>query len=216
MSSTFCPRCGAEFPVEVLGELIRTSVRCPDCRLALTEIPDVLAPSEEEVGYELSDWPVTERGPVTAALIEAEIRFRWESGLVLVVPEAAEEQVDRLLDELESEAAEAASAGGDEDEAGDGEEEQDGGEAAQEAMSDLFVAADRLQHSPFDEGFGSALREAAAVVDASLPPYGMERRVWRQIQEQAGAIVSDLDKGADDEIVADKTRELREFLREYV
>lgn len=207
--NSFCPRCGAQFPVEVLGELVRTSVRCPDCRLAVTEVPAMLTPSEDEIGYELSDWPVTARGPVTAALVEAGIPYRWESGLVLVVPEVAEERVDAVLDELEEEADDADA---------DGEEEEaDGGEEAQAAMSDLFVAADRLQHAPFDEALAADLKEAADAVVSSLPPYGIERRVWRHIQDSAAAIVSALEEEeTDGEAVAEDTRALREFLWEYV
>jgi hypothetical protein len=88
----FCPRCGAQFPVEISSYLVRTDVRCRDCRLAPTEAPPVLAPSDDEIGYDLSDWPVTDRGPVTAALVEMTIPYRWEKGLVLVVPASVEER----------------------------------------------------------------------------------------------------------------------------
>ncbi|MGH9035947.1 MAG: hypothetical protein ACRD0O_09290, partial [Acidimicrobiia bacterium] len=102
---SFCPRCGAAFQIEILGEMIRASVRCPDCRLAITEVPAMLVPSDDEVGYELVDWPVSDRGAVSAALAEVDIPFRWEEGLVLVVPAEVEEQVDRLLDEVQAELA---------------------------------------------------------------------------------------------------------------
>lgn len=169
----------------------------------------MLAPSEDEVGYELTDWSVTDRGPVTAALIEAGIPYRWEPGLVLVVPEAAEEQVDGLMDELETEAVEAEA--GEEADAG-----ADGGEEAQAAMSDLFVASDRLKDAPSDDGVRDELREASSAVGACLPPYGIERRVWRKIQEQASAVVTGFDDGADDEAVAADARALRDVLREFV
>lgn len=211
---TYCPRCGAEFPVEVLGELIRTSVRCPDCRLAPADAPAMLAPAEDEsteLGYELEDWPVTDRGPVTAALVAADIPYRWEAGLVLVVPTDFEAQVDQIMDSV---TAEEAGDGLDGDPAGD--EGADGGEEAQAAMSDLYVAADRLQHAPFDAGMGSDLKVAAAAVAESLPPYGIDRAVWRQIQTMAATVVAGLDTGADDDQVGADTRALREFLRTYV
>ncbi len=126
---SFCPRCGAEFPVEALGGYIRVSVKCPDCRLAITDVPAMLEPSDDEVGYELSEWPVSERGPVTAALIEQEIPYRWEAGLVLVVPASTEEQVDRLLDDLEAVAADSDDAHDLDGAAGD-DGEEDGGEAS--------------------------------------------------------------------------------------
>jgi hypothetical protein len=207
---TFCPRCGAQFPVEISSYLVRTDVRCRDCRLAPTEVPPVLAPSEDEVSYDLSDWPVIDRGPVTAALVEMTIPYRWETGLVLVVPAAVEEAVDRLLEEFQGVAADQAGA------TEEGDEDADGGEEAQEAMSGLFVAADRLQHSPFDEKAAMDFAEATAAVGACLPPYGIEHQVWTHIQERAAAVVSDLEKADDYDLVGADARALRDFLRDYV
>jgi len=195
-----------------MGEMIRASVRCPDCRLAITEVPAMLNPSDDEVGYELVDWPVSDRGAVTAALAEVDIPFRWEEGLVIVVAAEVEEQVDRLLDEIQAE-----SAGQSPDAAlrEEGDEEADGGEEAQAAMADLFVAADRLQHEPFDKGIGDDLVAAAAIVGESLPPFGIGRPEWARIQAMAAAVVTALD-GDDDEGIVTGARSLRDFLRDYV
>ena len=209
---SFCPRCGAPFQVEILGELIRANVRCPDCRLAITEIPAMLEPSDDEVGYELVDWPVSDRGGVTAALAEVDMPFRWEEGLVLVVAAEVEEQVDRLLDEIQAE-----SAGQSPDAAleAEGEDEADGGEEAQAAMADLFVVADRLQHEPFDKGTGDDFVATAATVGESLPPFGIERAEWTRIQTMASTVVTALE-GDDDEGIVTGARTLRDFLRDYV
>ena len=195
-----------------MGEMIRASVRCPDCRLAITEVPAMLNPSDDEVGYELVDWPVSDRGAVTAALAEVDIPFRWEEGLVIVVAAEVEEQVDRLLDEIQAE-----SAGQSPDAAlrEEGDEEADGGEEAQAAMADLFVAADRLQHEPFDKGIGDDLVATAAMVGESLPPFGIGRPEWARIQAMAAAVVTALD-GDDDEGIVTGARSLRDFLRDYV
>ena len=209
----FCPRCGAQFSTEVLGEWIRANVKCPDCRLALTEEPAMLAPSDDEIGYELTDWPVTDRSAITTALIEADIPYRWEPALMLVVPASVEKPVDALLQSL---AAEAPDATGDLPAEEGLEDAADGGEEAQAAMSDLFVAADRLQHAPFDPELGEDMVKATEAVGACLPPYGIEAPVWQKIQEQAAAIVGDLEEGADDDVVAGNTRALRDFLRDYV
>ncbi len=207
---TYCPRCGAEMPPDIAGEFSRTTVRCPDCRLAPGEAPPMLAPSDDEIGYEMDEWPVTDRGPVTAALMAAEIPYRWEAGLVLVVPTAAEEQVDQLIEGFAEDGASA-------DEGEEDAVEQDGGEGAQAAMSDLYVAADRLQHAPYDDALGGEFVVAAALVADSLPPYGIERPVWRQIQEMAATVESGvLEDIPDDEKVGADTKALREFLRSYV
>ncbi len=210
---SFCPRCGAEFQIEILGEMIRATVRCPDCRLAITEVPAMLAPSDNEVGYELVDWPVSDRGAVSAALVGVDIPFRWEAGLVLVVPADVEEQVDGLLDEVQAELS-----GPSPEAMLDAEEdaaEADGGEEAQAAMADLFVAADRLQHEPFDKGIADDVIEAATLVGESLPPFGIERPVWRGIQTMAAAVVAALAAEEDEQIVS-TARELRDFLRDFV
>jgi hypothetical protein len=212
----FCPRCGAEFQIEILGEMIRASVRCPDCRLAITEVPAMLAPSDEEIAYVLEDWPVADRGPVTAALAEVDIPYRWEPGLTLVVPADMEEQVDRLLDEFQTDVAGQqppdAALEAEDDDGGDG------GEEAQVAMAELFVAADRLQHAPFDKALADDLVAAAAAVEASLPPFGIARPLWGRIQTLGSGVVAHLQEAADDEgeAIIHGAQELRDFLRDYV
>lgn len=204
-----CPRCGAPLADEVKGDWFESSVRCPDCSLVLTEPPLTLAKGsgEDEVDYDLGEWQTAERASATAGLVEAEIPYRWEPDLVLVVPAVAEDEVDLLLDELD-EVEEL-----DEDDGGDG---AGGGAVAQEAMGDLFVAADRLQHDPLDERMAADLLMAAGTVGVAGPPYGIERPVWRQIQGLASALATDLEEAADEETVAADARALREYLRDLV
>lgn len=211
---SYCPRCGAAFEAEIMGEWIRANLRCPDCRLAITEPPAMLAPSDDEIGYELDDWPVSDRGAVGAALDEADIPFRWEEGLVLVVPAPVEERVDGLLDAIQADSAEAQPP--DVALAGEGDFEADSGEEAQAAMADVFVAADRLQHEPWDKGAADDLAAAAATVEASPPPFGIDLQTWRRISTMASTIGSGLAGGADDETLMQSARELRDFLRDYV
>ncbi|MDQ3945989.1 MAG: zinc-ribbon domain-containing protein [Actinomycetota bacterium] len=209
---SYCPRCGAAFQVEPMGEWLRANIRCPDCRLAITEVPAMLAPSENEVGYELVDWPVSDRGAVTAALAEIDIPFRWEEGLELVVPAEVEPRVDRLLDEIQSEfAGQAPDA--DLDAEGD---EADGGEEAQAAMADLFVAADRLQHAPYDKAIGDDMVAAAAAVAASLAPFGMEGPLWDRVQTLASDAAAAVEEESDGDLIVTRAREVRDFLRDYV
>jgi hypothetical protein len=205
----YCPRCGAPFLEQFKGEWFESSIRCPDCALTVSEPPLMLArgSDEEEVDYDLAEWHVGERSAATTALLEAEIPYRWEPGLVLVVPAVAEEEVDVVLDELD----EVEELDTDEDETG-----IDGGAVAQEAMGDLFVAADRLQHDPLDDRMAADLLMAAGTVSASGPPYGIERPVWRRIQELASTLATDLEEPADEETVAADARALREYLRDLV
>lgn len=206
-----CPRCGTPFREEVKGEWFENSVRCADCGVTLTDPPATLARgnTEDEVEYDLVEWEMTERSAATAALVEAEIPYRWEAELVLVVPAVAEDEVDLLLDELGDieDLAEALDPDG---------SAVDGGEEAQGAMAELFVAVDRLQHDPTDPDLAADVLYAAGTVSASLPPYGIERPVWRQIQGLASTVVADLEEAADDETVAADARALREYLRDLV
>ncbi len=188
-------------------EMARTSFRCDDCGLAVADPPAMLAPTspEEEVEYDLGQWESSERASATTALVEADIPYRWHPDLVLVVPAVAEEEVDLLLDEL-----------GEVDELAEDDGDADGGADAQAAMSDLFVAADRLQHDPTDVGLVADVLEAALTVDACLPPYGIERPVWKRIQSLAATLAADLEEAADEDTVAADARAVREYLRDLV
>ena len=214
----FCPRCGALFAPDVNMEFSTTQVLCIECGLALEEPPEVLPPSEaddQQIAYDLIEWPAEDRTIATADLVELGIPYRWEDGLVLVVPATAEAQVDALLDEIDENAADA----DDSDALLDVDTGEDGGEEAVTAMGDLFVAADGLQHGPYDEEKVVEFLEAANSVASSLPPYGVEPLVWSRIQGEASTIVTALEKGNegdDDEAVIDAARALRDLLRHYV
>jgi hypothetical protein len=204
---TYCPRCGTPYREVALGEWFETDQRCVECGLAVAEAPLMLAvgSAEDEVQYDLAEWEMAERISATTALLDVDIPYRWEPDLVLAVPAVAEAEVDRLLDALE--------------EVEDLEHDEDvldGGEEAQAAMTELFVAADRLQHTPADDDLVAEVMVAAATVQASLPPYGIERPVWRRIQGLAAAVVTDLEETADDDTVAADARALREYLRDLV
>ena len=211
----FCPRCGVELPVQFRGEWFSTNPRCLDCGVALADTPPMLAPSEEELQYGLDEWPLPDRVALTIALAADGIPYRWEPDIVLVVPEVAEEEVDVLLDHLEAQDPELATEGA----VGfDGAAEApDGGEEAQAAMVELFLAADRLRHSPLDQVVAADLEVAAEAVAARLPPYGIDPRVWERIQQMAAATVSStLDEEVTEEAVAADATALRDFLRDYV
>lgn len=207
---TYCPRCGTPFPERFLGEVQDTSRRCADCALSVAEEPAMLAPGndEDEVQYDLAEWEVHERVAATEALLQVDIPYRWEADLVLAVPAVAEGEVDQLLDDLEP------LDDGDEEE--DGDEGGDGGEEAHAAMTELFVAADRLQHAPGDGDVAADVLIAAGTVGVSAPPYGIERPVWKRIQDLAATVATDLEETADEETVAADARALREFLRDLV
>jgi len=213
----FCPRCGAVFAPDVNMEFSTTQVLCVECGLSLEDPPQMLAPSgndDDQIAYDLVEWPPEDRTIATADLVELDIPYRWEDNIVLIVPATAEEQVDGILDEIDENAM---------SEGGDAlllaEDGEDGGEEAATAMSDLFIAADDLSHTTYDEEKVVEFIEAAAAVAQSLHPFGIEPSVWARIQSQASAIVTALEKGDDgddDEVVTSGARDLRDLLRHYV
>lgn len=213
----FCPRCGAFFAPDVNMEFSTTQVLCRECGLSLEDPPELLAPSEnddDQVGYDLAEWPPEDRAIASADLVELDIPYRWEDNIVLVVPAGVEEQVDAILDEIDENAL-----ASDEAALVDLETGEDGGEEAATAMSDMFLAADGLSNDTYDEEKVVEFIEAASAVGQCLPPYGMEPLVWNRIQTEAKAIVTTLEKGEDgddDEAVTSAARALRDLLRNYV
>ncbi len=142
---------------------------------------------------------------------------------------ADEDLVDSILDDMESEDRVGRLRGVDDDGVDDddddfdddddeeGEEgEGDGGERAHAAMSDLFVAADRLIQRPDDGRIAEQLVAATLVVQGSRPPYGFEPVAWLQIRELATAALEAVESDAGDESVSREARTLRDALRPYV
>ena len=213
----FCPRCGAFFAPDVNMEFSTTQLLCRECGLSLEDPPAILAPSEndeDQIAYDLAEWPPEDRAIASADLVELGIPYRWEDNIVLVVPAGVEEQVDAILDEIDENAL-----ASDEAALVDLETGEDGGEEAATAMSDMFIAADGLSHDIYDEEKVVEFIEAAAAVGQCLPPYGIEPLVWNRVQTQASAIVTALEKGEegdDDEEVTTAARALRDLLRNYV
>src|SRR3954449_5555388 len=104
----FCPRCGALFAPDVNMEFSTTQVLCVECGLSLEDPPEYLPPSEvddDQIAYDLVEWPPEDRAIASADLVELGIPYRWEENLVLIVPAGAEEQVDAILDEIDENAA---------------------------------------------------------------------------------------------------------------
>jgi len=213
----FCPRCGAFFAPDVNMEFSTTQVLCRECGLSLEDPPVALAPAEndeDQIAYDLAEWPPEDRAIASADLVELGIPYRWEDTIVLVVPAGAEEQVDAILDEIDENAL-----ASDEAALVDLETGEDGGEEAATAMSDMFLAADGLSNDTYDEEKVVEFIEAASAAGQCLPPYGMEPLVWNRIQTEAAAIVTTLEKGEngdDDEAVTSAARALRDLLRNYV
>jgi len=162
------------------------------------------APREpgSEIEYDLSDWAAPARALLTAQLIEADVAFRWEGGL-LVTAAGAEERVDAVLDGVEDTiAAEGLPEG-----------EGDPGESA---FSALFVAVDDLASHPNDR---DAILRLNALFERTEPgpvPFGVHPAAWERILDQVSDLL-DLSLESDEagEVRAEAI-EVREVLRPLV
>ncbi len=205
-STTFCPSCGAEYLAGV--------TECADCHVSLGGDQPVAAGTDaaesDEVVYDLSDWGQNDRNQLELLLTGGDLIHRWEVGSDLVILEGDADEVERLMDEVE--------AAGDvpplpltDDDADDGDDE-----ATYAVMSDLFVAADRLQKDPADAAAAGEFFIAADAAAATPPPFGIDRPEWQQVQEVAASLASAMESDVDDDVVARDASTLRAMLARYV
>ena len=218
-STTFCPSCGAEYLAGV--------TECSDCHVALSpaapapsmssvfgapsgvDAPPASTAGTDEVFYDLGDWGQDDRAQAERLLTAANITHRWEVGSDLVVLEADADQVEGLLDEVEEAGAVPPLPAVDDD--GEGDDE-----ATYTVMSDLFVAADRLQHDPADAAIAGDFYLAADAAAATPPPFGIDRIEWQQVQELSASLAAALEADADDDAIVRDAGALRGLLARYV
>jgi hypothetical protein len=156
----------------------------------------------DQVVYEVADWAPELRDRLVALLDRGSIPYAWDENRDLVVDAGDEDEVERLLDQVEYPDALP--------------EDDTGGTEAQDVMSSLFVAADRLMHDPEDhEGVLDAVEGAQRA--ESLPvPYGFEPRVWENVVGRATAVRQALEADTDGDQVVELAKDLRATLRQYV
>jgi hypothetical protein len=196
----------------------------PEDAERVDELVAAVTAAGETVGYEVADWPEPDRERLAAALDAAGVAWSWDDDGDLAVAVADEARVDALFDELTGEGHAAADDG---DDADDGHAAADGGDAelaeeadglaVQETLSDLFVAADRLQRNPLDGQAARLLMDAAAVATGLGLPYGFPAAVWRRVVELAADLAARFEPlELDEEAIRAEAVELRAVLREYV
>jgi hypothetical protein len=205
-AGTLVVNAADEERVDVLVEQVEISTLPP------------LDPTAPKVVYEIDGWTDEQRGALAEQLLAAGIAHRWDDDENLVVLEDDEGAVDPLVDMVDDGALE-----GDDDEDEDEEAGEVDGLAAQEAMSDLFVAADRLTHDPDDGTAVRTLTAAAERVEALPVPYGFTPSDWKIIVTRSAALREmvdqdddDDDDAVDDDAVVEAATTLRTLLRSYV
>ncbi len=159
----------------------------------------------DQLVYELDEWNAVDRQRLGEELTAAGVPFVWDSSDALVVSAEDEEAVEHVLDMVEYPDALDAVEG-----QGDGDDE-----AAQETLSDLFLASDRLMHDPTDEDGTNGLLKAVEVASEVSVPYGLAPATWKAVLEHASELREGL-SGEDDELVVERATALRSLLRPYV
>ena len=170
-----------------------------------------LDPDADKVAYEVAGWPDDRRAELASALGQAGIPYQWDDGGDLLVHDTDEDKVDEVLDQLESEG----SLGGDD------AASFDDGLAAQDVLSDLFLASDRLMRRADDPDGVISLFDAVGRAEELTLPYGFSEEGWGEIVERSVALRSALEQGVDDEVdddeaIGDLATDLRHLLRRFV
>ncbi len=197
-----------------------------------------LDPDADQVAYDLSDWSDDLQTHLVQILVTDGIPHEFDVDGDLVVLAEDEERVERLIDAVEfpdalpidgedgsgdgSEDGDDADEDEDEDEDDgddDDDDDDDGGVDAQQVLSDLFVASDRLMHDARDHGGVLSLVDAADRAESIRLPYGFDPAVWKDIVEQAVGLRAVFEGSADDEsdeTIEHQARDLRSALRPLV
>ncbi|MFA5774493.1 MAG: hypothetical protein WC864_03835 [Ilumatobacteraceae bacterium] len=137
-------------------------------------------PDTESVRYDLSEWSINQRANVASVLADASVSHTWE-GEELIVPVDDEDQVDEILDEIESQSA-----------ATDSTQALDADEQLTEYELDDWSAAERSELSQMLTEFNVAYRWEG---DVLLVPTSSEDEVDECLDslESGGIIIVDDD-----------------------
>lgn len=212
MTIVWCRGCGMEDT--------RMHAACPTCGSALqSSSVEWLNDGQEadETVYEL-EIDSNERSAIVEALIGESISHRWEGTSDLVVTEANEPAVDRILDDVLHDELEFVE-GEEGNQAGEDEEDEedwagDDGNDGYEMLSRLYLATDNLLKRWEDEDVVNFVSEAGAAL-VTPTPFGVDEEVWAEIQSHArnAATALEIDKEAE---VEPTLKDLHAKLQELV
>jgi hypothetical protein len=223
--------------------------------IEVTQQP-TLDPDADQVVYEIEGFDDAARTELERSLLADEVPHGWDEEGNLVVLEADEDAAAAILDRVDAarpsadDAAEVDAADGaaeTDPDAGEGSDADLGGEdggaeaevdpdpdegdeeddlAAQEALSALYVATDKLVKSPYERREVAALGRASESIARLRVPYGFTTSTWTTIRREAAKLHDLLSEPVDELVGADRieadtkaktaTRTLREILLQYV
>lgn len=178
----------------------------------LTTLP-TLDPDAELVAYDLSDWSDEMQTHLVGILHDDGIPYEFDVEGDLVVEAERQQRVEEIIDAVEFPDALPLDGDGD-----DALPLDAGGVDAQQVLSDLFVASDRLYKSARDHEGVLALVDAADQAESIGLPYGFDPAVWKDIVTQATGLRAAFEGEVDepDEVIEQQARDLRAALRPLV
>lgn len=132
------------------------------------------------VALEIEGLDADGQAELDARLIAGAVPHAWDDEGALLVAEADEDKVLAIVEEVL-----------------DGPDDETDGLAAADAMSDLYLAVDRLVHHTDDPKLIATYRAAAAAIQGLSVPYGFTTEDWEALVDSAGALAARLDPATD-------------------
>jgi hypothetical protein len=178
----WCSTCGMED--------LRSHNACPSCGSAL-QTADIewlaVGETDDETIFELELEPM-ERAAIVDALIQNKVRHRWDD-VHEVVRDQDVDAVDALLDEIlgaeiDDESMLDIDGNGEIDALEDDDLDGNGEDDGYDAISDLFVAVDKLLKNRTDDRVVDS-RDAAEHVLEVTSPFGVDDETWADVQSAA-------------------------------
>lgn len=135
------------------------------------DVDELLDSEEERVAFEIEGLDADGQAELEARLLADGIGHAWTDADELLVAIEDEEQVAAIIEGVL-----------------DGVSDEVDGLAAQDALSELFVAVDRLVKSPLDKKLAAAYLKAADGLDEIGVPYGFVAGDWQQLRDEIAGL----------------------------
>ena len=166
---------------------------------------------EDEIVFDLAALSAEERRHLSMRLTGAGITHIWEVATDLVVSVKDAEVIETYVEEVRN-----PDGFGDEEIIAFDEDSDVDDEAIYAAMSNLYVAADKLMTKPADDALAGNFYLAADDVEGLPAPFGFDPRVWQQVLGLTDKIVAALDAESDPDGIGTDANTLRQLLVKYV
>ena len=160
----------------------------------------VLDPGADKVAFEIGTWAIATQDEVLEAFHAAEVLYEIDRAGDLIVVEADEEKAEAIFEALDID-----------------DPEGEGAESAQDVLSDLFIAIDRLTGNNRD---AVARLDLVGVTDRALAlplPFGFDPAHWKDLVGRAEDLAERFRSGdPDDDVIAEDAQALRNLVRPLV